>query len=116
MASSQRVQKVNEVIKRELGNIILKEVDFPRNVLITLTEVETAKDLRGSKVFVQVFPEKETINILRILGKEIYNLQQILNQRLAMRPVPKIRFVREEELEEAQRIEKILDKIKDNQE
>lgn len=116
MAISQRIKKVNEVIKRELGRVILKEVDFPKNILVTLTEVETTKDLRECKVFVSVLPEKETINVLKSLKKEIYHLQQILNQRLAMRPVPKIKFFQEKRLKEAQRIEKILDEIKDNQE
>ena len=114
MASSQRIKKVNEVIKRELGMIILKEVDLPKNILVTLTEIETSKDLRNCKVFVSVLPEKEISNVLRVLEKEIYQLQQILNQRLVMRPVPKIRFFQERRLKEAQRIEKILDEIKDN--
>ncbi|MBZ9572898.1 30S ribosome-binding factor RbfA [Patescibacteria group bacterium] len=116
MTSSQRIKKVNEVIKKELGRIILKEIGFPRNILVTLTEVETTKDLRECKVFVSVVPEKETINVLKTLGKEIYDLQQILNQRLEMRPVPKIRFLEDKEFKEAQKVEKILDRIqKDNQ-
>lgn len=116
MASSQRIKKVNEVIKRELGRIILKEIDLPKNILVTLTGVETSKDLRESKIFVSVLPEKETMIVLKILEKEIYHLQQILNQRLAMRPVPKIRFFEDRELKQAQRIEKILNEIKGNEE
>lgn len=117
MASSQRIKKVNEVIKRELGRIILKEIDLPKSILVTLTEIETSKDLRDCKVFVSVLPEEKTSNVLRVLEREIYQLQQILNQRLAMRPVPKIKFFQEKRLKETQRIEKILNKIqKDNQE
>ena len=116
MASSQRIKKVNEVIKRELGRVILKEIDLPKNILVTLTEIETSKDLRDCKVFVSVLPEEETSNVLRVLEKEIYELQQILNQRLVMRPVPKIRFFQEKRLKETQKIEKILDEIKDDQE
>lgn len=115
MASSQRIKKVNEVIKRELGMVILKEIDLPKSILVTLTEIETSKDLRNCKVFVSVLPEKEIFNVLRILKKEIYGFQQILNQRLVMRPVPKIKFFQERRLKETQRIEKILNEIKDDQ-
>lgn len=118
MASSQRIKKVNEVIKRELGKIILKEIGWeeggwrPKNILVTLTRVETSGNLQQSKVFISVIPEKETLNVLRILGKEIYNLQQILNSRLRMRPVPRIKFFEDKELKKAQRVEKILDGLK----
>lgn len=95
--------------------VILKEIDLPKNILVTLTEIETSKDLRNCKVFVSVLPEKEFSNVLRVLKKEIYQLQQILNRRLVMRPVPKIKFFPERRLKETQRIEKILDEIKDNQ-
>jgi len=112
MASSQRIKKINELVKRELGRIILKEVGFPKTILVTLTSVQTAKDLRECKVFVSVIPERETENVFKILKKEIYNLQQILNRRLVMRPVPKIKFVKDKELKKAQRVEEILNIIK----
>jgi ribosome-binding factor A len=111
MASAQRIGKINELIKRELGKIILKEIGFPKNILVTLTDAQTSKDLRESKVFVSVIPKRETGNALRILEKEIYNLQQILNRRLMMRPVPKIKFLEDKELEKAQKVDEILNKI-----
>jgi len=111
MAGEQRIKKVNELLKREFGKIILKEIGFPKNILVTLTRVETSGNLQQSKVFISVIPEKETLNVLRILGKEIYNLQQILNRRLAMRPVPKIKFLIETKIKEAARIEELLEKI-----
>ena len=112
MASSQRIKKINELVKRELGRIILKEVSFPKNILVTLTKIETSKDLRDCKVFISVLPEKDSPNVLKVLGKEIYHLQQILNQRLVMRPVPKIKFFEDKGLKKTQRIEKILDELK----
>lgn len=116
MASSQRIQKVNELLKRELGKIILKELEFSRDVLITITRVNTSPDLRGAKIWVSVMPENQIFLALRVLKRNIYNLQKKLDKRLRMRPVPKIEFLKESKLEEAQKIEEILDKIqKDNQ-
>lgn len=111
MASSERIKKINELIKRELGKIILKEIGFQKNILVTLTLVQTSKDLRDCKVFVSVIPEKETENVFKILKKEIYHLQKILDQRLSMRVVPKIEFKRDRELKAAQKVEEILREI-----
>ena len=113
MASSQRLKKVNKVVKQELGKIILKEVEFPKTILVTLTDVEVSKDLREGKVFVSVIPEEKTKDIFKVLNKGIYQLQQLLNSRLRMRPVPKIRFLEERGLKEAEKVDKILDKIKE---
>ena len=112
MASSQRIKKVNELIKRELGNIILKRYDFPNNVLVTVTNIETSRDLSECKVYVFVVPEKESASALGLLKSQVYGIQQALNRRLRMRPVPKIRFVEDKELEQAGKIEKILDEAK----
>lgn len=109
----ERIKKLNEVLKRELGKIILKEVDLPKNILLTLTKIETSKDLGQSKVFISVLPEKETSNALRILNREAYNFHQILNKIMFIRKVPKIRFFEDKQLKEAQKIDKILDRIRE---
>ena len=41
MVMSNRIQRVNSLIKDELGKILLREVDFPKDVLVTITGVET---------------------------------------------------------------------------
>lgn len=113
MASSQRIQKVNELLKRELGKIILKELEFPRDTLITITNVESSPDLREAKIWVSVIPGNQISLALQVLKRDIYNLQKKLDKRLKMRPVPRIEFLKESKSEEAQKIEEILDKIQE---
>jgi len=121
---TKRILKVNELIKREISQILLKEVEFPKEVLVTVTRVETSVDLNQVKVFLSVMSapdgnkvsetgaKKQATNILQILNRQIYDIQQMLNKRLKMRPIPRIRFVEEKKTEEAGRIEEILEKIK----
>lgn len=109
---SKRIQRVNSLIKKELSQIILKEVDFPDSVLVTVSRVETSVNLNESKVYISVLPVEKTDNILKILGKIIYGLQKRLDKRLRMRPIPRIRFVKEERTKEAARIEELLEEIK----
>jgi ribosome-binding factor A len=109
---SERVLKVNELIKKELGQILLKEGDFPPNILITITRVETSANLIQSKVYVAIIPDVQTKNILKALNNQIYFIQQKLNKLLKMRPIPKIIFLEEKETKKAGRVEKILEKLK----
>jgi len=110
---SDRIQRVNALIKRELSQIFLTEVDFPRGVLVTITQVETSANLKEVKVYVSVMPDSKSSRISGILNKIIYGIQQNLNKRLMMRPIPRIRFEIEQKTKEAAKIEGLLEKIKD---
>jgi len=109
---TNRVKKLNELIKRELGNIFLKEIEFPQNILVTLTRVKISSDLATAKIFISVIPEERSSEVLKILNSKIYSLQKKLDKRLKIKIVPKIQFLEEKSVKEAAKIEKILEKIK----
>ena len=115
MFMPERIKNINTFIKKELGGIILKELSLPKSILVTVTEVETSRDLRQSKVFISVFPEKETKRVLRTLEKGIYDIQQILNKRLKIKFVPKIKFFEDKKLKETQKIDEILNRIEEEE-
>ena len=91
---SQRLPQINELIKRELSQILLREVDFPKGILVTIIKVETSSDISQVKVWASTIPEKQADMVLQILNKQIYFIQQYLNKQLKMRPVPKIKFMK----------------------
>lgn len=108
----QRIPRVNQLIRKELSQIILREIEFPQNVLVTVTRVEATGNLFEAKIYVSSLPNTKSKEILTILNRNIYELQQILNRRLKMRPIPKIIFKEETETAGAGKIEEILTKIK----
>lgn len=109
---TNRILKVNEVIKEELGKIIYSKIDISKNILITITRVKVLPNLSQAFVYISVIggDEKEIFNILE---KNIYHIQQHLNKRLNMRPIPKIIFKLEKETEKAAKVEELLEKIKE---
>lgn len=110
---TERIPQVNELLQQELGTILLREFDVPENTLVTLTRVDTAPNLQQAKIYISVMPEEKAKEVLKLLKKEVYEMQQLLNKRLNMRPVPRIEWVLETKTAEAQEIEEILDKIKE---
>ena len=108
-----RIPRVNALIKRELSQIFLKEVDFPKGVLVTITKVESSANLKEAKVYISIMPDSKTGRISEILNKIIYGIQQSLNKRLRMRPIPRIRFEMEQKTKEAARIEELLEEAKE---
>ena len=108
---SIRLQRVNEVIKEEISQLLLREFDFDKN-LVTITEVNTSPNLKQSKIKISVLPQENAKAIYIQLKKKIFDLQQALNKKLNMRPVPKISFIIDKNEAKAQRIEELLQQIK----
>jgi len=108
----KRIQRLNQLIKKEVAQLILREVEFPKDVLVTITRAEVTPDLRESKVYVSAIPEKNEEPVLALLNRKVFLLQKKIDKRLKMRPVPKISFWKEKRTAEAGRIEEILEKLK----
>jgi ribosome-binding factor A len=104
---SLRTQKVNKLLKQEVSQLLLQELDFG-NALVTITDVSVSGNLRLAKIKITVLPNQQTEFVLNRLSKNIYHLQQIINHRLKMRPVPKLEFIVDKETIKAQRVEDIL--------
>ena len=106
-----RIQKINEFLKQEISNLILKELDLGRDSIVTITEVKTSRNLRQARVKISVMPFFKAEKILKVLNFQIFNLQKLLNRKLKTRIVPKIRFELDKSEEKTGRIEQLLKKI-----
>ena len=106
-----RLRKINELIKHHVGDILLKDLSLKEGVFLTVAKVDTTADLRYTRVFVSIFPEKEMDYVMRTLEKEIYRLQGILNKKLSMKPLPRIEFRPDLTESKADEIEKLLKEI-----
>lgn len=108
----RRIERLNEIIKVELGKIILKEIDFPVGILVTITRVDTSSELSNAKVYISIFPENQASKIMNMLLSQIYYLQKEINYKLQMRPVPRLIFCQEKETISAGRVDELLEKVK----
>ena len=109
---STRIEKVNSLLEHEISKILVRDFSF-QEALVTLTHVDTSANLIETKAYISVLPEERTDDIIAVLNKGVYDVQQKINKMVNMRPVPKIRFVRDKEILEAAKIEAILEKIKE---
>lgn len=109
--NSHRLEKIKDLLRDEVGKIIKDEFEFEEWPIVTVTRTEISKTLEHATVFISILPQTKAKAVLKKIKSRIYFLQQILNKRLSMRPVPKIRFEIDRTEERADRIEKILNKL-----
>lgn len=108
---SFRIEKINELIKQQIAEIITRELNLKPGVFVTVSKVDTTKDLRYTRISISVFPEREANYALETLKKEAYFIQGKLNKKLAIKIVPKITFFLDFTESEADKVEKILNDI-----
>ena len=108
---SNRIDKINELIQHNIAEIITQELDLKSGVFVTVAKVDTTSDLRYTRVFVSIFPEKEMDYAMKTLEKEIYRIQGMLNKKLSMKPLPRIEFKLDLTESKADEIEKLLKKL-----
>ncbi|MEX2467147.1 MAG: 30S ribosome-binding factor RbfA [Gemmatimonadota bacterium] len=112
MSSRRRLARLNEQLKRELAELIRVDVRDPRVGVVTVTAVEVTNDLSVARVFVQITgDDAEVAEALEGLSAAAPFLRGALGKELTIRRIPEIRFQRDESLEQALRIEKILSDV-----
>ena len=112
---NNRIERVNSLLEKEISKILLKDFAFSPEILVTLTHVDTTANLIDAKAYISIFPDEKADAIIHALDKSVYDVQYKINRTLRMRPIPKIKFVKDKELSRAGRIEELLGKLKNNE-
>lgn len=109
---SLRLERVRELLKRELGEIIRRELPISEAGLITVNEVGVAADLKSATVFVGVIgtpgQRKKAANLLE---KESKRFQGLVGRAVVLKYTPHLKFVIDEAIERGNRVLEILKEI-----
>lgn len=107
----QRLLRVNELIKRELGVIIRKDFEF-NNALVTVNNASITPDLRQCHVYISVIgSEHETKRILKHLEKRRGFIQGKISKRVVLKNNPQLTFKLDDSSEDRIKIVKMLEDI-----
>ena len=110
--SELRVRKMQEFIKQEVGNMLLRELKDPRLGFVTVTGVKLTGDLREATVYVSLFgQEEERKESLMVLNKSKGFIRKELGTRLKVYYTPEISFEEDKSPDYGMHIEGLLKKI-----
>lgn len=108
---SQRISRINELLKREISSCIEKNFEFP-NVLVTVHAVETAADLKAANVYIGVIGSAtDTASVVRKLNAKHGFIQGVVMKRVVLRYTPHLSFHADDSVERGVRVLNILDEI-----
>lgn len=114
--ASQRQQQVAELLHQEISQLIQYGTRDPRLGFVTVTGVDVTADLRLARVYVSVLgDEKEAKDTLKVLGGAANYFRREMKETLSLRYIPELTFKLDNSLERADRIEKLLDSLKEEE-
>ena len=105
----KRLDRVNQLLKEEVSMLLQRELKDPRLGFVTVTEVDTAKDLRQAKVFVSVLGgDEQWKGSIAALTSARGFIRNWLRQHLDLRVTPELVFRPDRSMEHAARIQALL--------
>jgi len=112
MLPYKRSQRVGDLIREEVADIIMNKLKDPRVGFITVTGVNITEDLKLAKVYISILKAEEKDATLEILNSAKGFIRAELSKRVRMKFIPALTFRMDESLEYGNKIEKLLKEIK----
>jgi ribosome-binding factor A len=107
---SQRLLRVRELLKREIGSILARGYDF--DALVTINDVDVTPDLRKGHVFIGIIGADGRGNaIVARLNRDRGSIQRQLAKRVVLKFTPKLHFKMDGSVERGVRTLSILEEL-----
>ncbi len=113
---SLRANRIAEQMKQDLGKIIDQQLKNPKIGFVTVTDVEVTTGLQEARIYVSVLGnEEEREETMRGLEESKGFLRTEIGKRIRMYKVPELRFEYDHSIEQGDRIEQLLRKLKEDE-
>lgn len=113
MPSKLRVTRIADRIKEEISEMLVTgQISDPRLTQVFITDVTVDRELMYANIFISSIEGKEASqSILAGLDSASGYLRSVLSKRIELRSFPKLRFFWDETPERAERIERLIDSL-----
>lgn len=113
--SSHRLLRVRELLKREIGEAIRRELPVEQAGLVTVNDVELGGDLRQATAFISILgnPEQQRTG-LALLRRNRRRIQGLIAKAIILKYTPQLRFVVDDSIARGNKVLEILAELERN--
>ena len=106
---SLRLQRVRELLKREIGEAVRREFHVNEVGLITVNDVDVAGDLKSATVFISILgnPEQQKRGF-QMLTEHRIRIQGLVARAVVLKYTPTLRFVFDDSIVRGNRVLQIM--------
>ena len=112
---SKRLQKIERLIQKDLGEIFLRQTKSMSGTLVSVTKIRVSPDLGLAKAYLSVFPSEKGAEILEAinLNKKAIRFEMGQLQKNQLRKIPELAFFLDDSLDYLENIDSLLNKTKE---
>lgn len=112
---SHRLLRVRELLKREIGEAIRRELPVHQAGLVTVNDVDVAGDLKNAKVYLGLLGNAEQKKIaVELLNKNRVRIQSLVAKAVVLKYTPKLKFLTDESVDRGNRVLAIIEELEKN--
>lgn len=89
---SKRTEQIAELLRTEINNIIIHDFEPPIGMLISVSQVSVADDLKNASAYVSVIPQNKSGSGLEAIRRFAGHIQKEIGHKISIRVTPKIQF------------------------
>jgi ribosome-binding factor A len=110
--ASLRLQRVRELLKREIGEAIRREFHVSEAGLITVNDVDLAGDLKSATVFISILgnPDQQKRGF-QLLNEHRIRLQGFIGRAVVLKYTPKLKFAFDDSIVRGNRVLQIIEEL-----
>jgi ribosome-binding factor A len=103
---------VRELLKRQIGEVIRREISINEAGLISVNDVGVSGDLQSATVFVSIVgtPQQEARGAA-ILQRERKRIQGLVARTVVLKYTPQLRFVVDDSIARGNRVLQIIEEL-----
>ena len=114
--TGHRAVRLGEAVKKEVTQMLGKELKDPGIGFTTVTGVDISPDLRYARIYVSVYGSDEAkVQTLQALNRAKGFVRSELGKRIRLRFTPEVEFRFDESIERGARIMELLNQVKDGE-
>ena len=106
---TQRTDRIDQLLRQEIGQILARDIQDPRIGFVTITDVETAPDLSTARVWVSVIGQpEEREQTLKALQRAMPFVRHELGGRVRLRRIPELHLREDDTAQRGTRVLRLL--------
>jgi ribosome-binding factor A len=109
---SLRLLRVRELLKREIGEAIRREIPVAQAGLVTVNDVDVSGDLKSARVYLSLLGTEEQKKVaIDLLNHNRIRIQGLMAKSVVMKQTPRIRFLYDESVSRGNRVLTIIEEL-----
>ena len=108
--NSNKIERVQSLIRKNLSEIIQMEVKDPHLGFVSIPEVKVTNDFSYAKIYVSFIIESQAEEGMEVLERSKGFIRSQLAKRMDTKRIPELIFIKDDSYEKAKHLEELLEK------